>query len=107
VLTAAQALRVYRPGTRLSYAYEIYNATGPVQATTSIWRGIEQVFAAPPDTLVLPPGRDPRFAAAGGLGLGDELPPGSYVLQVTATTPDDKRPGRSRVAVQRMDFEVR
>jgi hypothetical protein len=106
-LTAAQALRVYQPGTRISYAYEIYNATGPVQATTSIWRGIEQVFVAPPDALALPAGRDARFAVAGGLSLGNGLPPGSYVLQVVATTPDAKRPARSRVAVQRMDFDVR
>jgi VWFA-related protein len=106
-LTAAQAVRVYRPGTRLSYAYEIYNATTSVQATTSIWRGTDQVFAATPDRLAVPPGGDRRFAAAGGLKLGEGLPPGSYVLQVSATTPDPKRRGRSRLAVQRMDFDVR
>jgi VWFA-related protein len=106
-LTAAQAVRVYRPGTRLSYAYEIYNATTTVQATTSIWRGTEQVFAAAPDRLAVPPGGDRRFAAAGGLKLGEGLPPGSYVLQVSAMTPDPKRRGRSRLAVQRMDFDVR
>ena len=107
VLTPAQALRVYRPGTRLSYVYEVYNATSPVQATTTIWRGTEKVFAAPPDTLVNPPGGDPRFAAAGGVKLGEGLPPGGYVLQVSATTPDPKRQGRSRAAVQRIGFEVR
>lgn len=106
-LSPAQALRVYRPGTRLSYAYEIYNATTPVQATTSIWRGTEKVFAAPPDTLLIPPGDDRRFAAAGGLRLGERLPPGSYVLQVSATTPDTKRPGSNRTAVQRIGFDVR
>lgn len=107
VLTPAQALRVYPPGTRLSYVYEIYNAIGPVQATTTIWRGTEKVFAAPPDTLVNPPGGDPRFAAAGGVKLGERLPPGGYVLQVSAMTSDPKRQGRSRTAVQRIGFEVR
>jgi hypothetical protein len=103
----AQALRVYRPGTQLSYAYEIYNATTPVQATTSIWRGTEKVFAAAPDTLLVPPGGDRRFAAGGGVKLGERLPPGSYVMQISATTSDTKRQGRSRIAVQRIGFDVR
>ena len=107
VLTPAQAVRVYPPGTRLSYAYEIYNATTTVQSTTTIWRGTEKVFAAAPDTLAAPPGGDPRFAAAGGVRLGQGLPPGGYMLQVSATTPDPKRQGRSRIAVQRIGFDVR
>jgi VWFA-related protein len=106
-LTAAHALRVYPPGTRLSYAYEIYNAAQTVQATTSIWRGTERIFAAAPDNLVVPRDDNARFAAAGGVKLGEGLAPGSYVLQVSATTSDPKRQGRRRVAVQRIDFEVR
>jgi hypothetical protein len=65
------------------------------------------VFAAAPDTLVSPTGGGARFAAAGGLSLGEALPPGSYVLQVLATTPDTRRQGRSRIAVQRIGFDVR
>jgi VWFA-related protein len=106
-LTPAQALRVYSPDTGLTYAYEIYNATTAVQATTSLWRGTERVFAAAPDTLVPPPGGDRRFAAAGGVKLGEGLPPGSYVLQVAATTADPKRQGKNRTAVQRIGFDVR
>jgi VWFA-related protein len=106
-LTAAQALRAYPPGARLSYAYEIYNAAQTVQATMSIWRGTNQVFAAPPDTLTVPPGGGSRFASAGGVKLGEGLSPGSYLLQVVATTPDPTRRNRNRVAVQRIDFEVR
>jgi hypothetical protein len=106
-LTAAQALREYRPGTGLSYAYEVYNATTAVQATTSIWRGTEKVFAVAPATLVPPSGGDRRFAVAGRLKLGEQLPPGSYVLQVATTTADPKRQGRSRTAMQRIGFDVR
>lgn len=95
------------PGTRLAYAYEVYNATTPVQATTSLWRGAEQVFAAAADTLIPPPGGDRRFAAAGGVKLGEGLPPGSYMLQVSATTADPKRQGKSRIAEQRIGFDVR
>ena len=106
-LTPAQSLGVYRPGTRLSYAYEIYNATTVVEVAASIRRGTERVFATPPSTLALPPGNDRRFAAAGGLRLGEQLPPGSYALVVSATTPDPNRKGRSRTAVQQIGFDVR
>jgi hypothetical protein len=105
-LTPAQSLRVYRPGTRLSYAYEIYNASAQVEVAASIHRGTERVFATAPNTLVLPPGNDRRFAAAGGLSLGEGLPPGNYRLVVSATTPDANRKGRTRAAVQQIGFDV-
>ncbi len=105
-LTPAQALRVYRPGTRLSYAYEIYNASTVVEVAASLHRGTERVFAVPPNTLALPPGGDRTFAAAGGLSLGEGLPPGSYTLIVSATTPDPNRKGRTRAALQQIGFDV-
>jgi VWFA-related protein len=105
-LSPSQALRVYRPGTGLSYAYEVYNATKPVQAAPSIWRGVERVLTVRPDTLVPPAGGGRRFAARGSLKLGAGLAPGSYALQVSAATPDPKRKGRFRTAVQRITFEV-
>jgi VWFA-related protein len=106
-ITAAQALSVYRPGTRLSYAYEIYNAATPIQASTSVWRGTEKVLAVEPATLVPPPDGARRFAAAGGVKLGEKLPPGGYVLQIAATRPDPQRKGKTSTAVQRIAFEVR
>lgn len=106
-LTPAQALGVYSPGTRLAYAYEIYNAAAPVEAVTSVWRGTQQVFAVPPDTLVPPEGDARRLAAAGGVKLGEKLPPGSYVLQIAASKADPERKGRRTTAVQRVGFEVR
>jgi VWFA-related protein len=102
----AQAVRIYPVGSRLSYAYEVYNAAKTVRAAPSIWRGAEQVFAAPPDTLTVPEGGTRRFGAAGELQIAG-LSPGSYVLQVTAVTDDPKRPGRSRTAIQRTTFDVR
>jgi VWFA-related protein len=102
----AQAVRIYPAGARLSCAYEIYNAAKTVRAAPSIWRGTEQVFAAPPDTLTVPEGGTRRFGAAGGLQIA-KLPPGSYVLQVTAVTEDPRRSGRSRTAIQRTTFDVR
>jgi hypothetical protein len=38
-LLKQQAHRVFKPGTRLSYAYEIYNATSPVHTSVTIRRG--------------------------------------------------------------------
>ena len=98
-----QALSVFRPGERLSYAYEVYNAAR-VQTAVSLWRGTERVFVAPPDTLQRPPDQEKSFAAAGGLGLGEQLPPGSYVLQVVATAEAGSKP--SRTAIQRVAFDV-
>ena len=106
-VTSAQALGVYAPGARLSYAYEIYNAATAIQAATSVWRGPERVLSAAPDTLVPPTDGARRFVAAGGMKLGDKLAPGNYVLQIAATTTDPRRRGGTRQAVQRLAFEVR
>ena len=106
-LTPAQALGVYAPGTRLSYAYEVYNAAMPIEAATSVWRGTEKVLAAAPDSLTPPANGARRFVAAGGLKLGENLAPGSYVLQIAATTADPRRKGTASQAVQRIGFEVR
>jgi hypothetical protein len=102
----AQAIRIYPADARLSYAYEVYNAAKTVRAAPSIWRGAEQVFAAPPGTLQVPEGSSRRFGAAGELQIA-KLAPGSYVLQVTAVTEDPRRSGRSRTAIQRTTFDVR
>lgn len=106
-LLKQQAHRVFSAGTRLSYAYEIYNAPAPVEASASVWRGQEKVFSAPVDTLAPPADSGSRFAAAGGIKLGPALPPGQYVLQVAARAPDSKNQRHSKTAVQRVDFEVR
>jgi VWFA-related protein len=106
-LTPTQALRVYGPGTRLTYAYEIYNPSAQVETAISLWRGSDRVFQAPPDRLARPAGTSAVMAAGGGFRLGDGLTPGAYSLQVLATTPDPKRTDRTRTAVQRIDFEVR
>jgi hypothetical protein len=106
-VSPSQAVRRYEPGARLSYAYEIYNAAGQVRSVVSIWRGAERIMAVPPSALTPPPGGERRFAAAGGLKLGDHLPSGDYVLQISATTSDPGASNKTRAAVQRIDFAVR
>jgi VWFA-related protein len=104
----ADALRVYAPGTQLSYSYEIYNYNAgiAVQVVTSLWRGTDRVTSLPPDTLV-PPADGGPFAAAGALTLADDLPAGTYVLQIAATSDDPKHAKGARGAVQRLSFDVK
>jgi VWFA-related protein len=105
-VTPAQAVRIYPADARLSYACEIYNAFKTVRTAPSIWRGADQVFAAPADTLSVPERGTGRFGIAGELRIAG-LAPGSYVLQVSAVTEDPRRAGRSRTAIQRTTFDVR
>jgi hypothetical protein len=102
----ADALRVFAPNTQLSYSYEIYNAGTAIQAVTSLWRGTDRLTSLPPDTLV-PPADGGPLAAAGSLALADDLPAGTYVLQIAATSDDPKHVKRARRAVQRLSFDVK
>ena len=110
VISPSQAIRVYKPGSQLKYACEIYNAKAPVQLALSVWRGAQRVLASPADTLTPPPptaGTPGVFAAGGAFKLGDALPPGRYVLQLAAQSGDPAKKGSIARAVQQMDFEVR
>jgi VWFA-related protein len=102
-----QALRVYPPGTALAYAFDVYNAAERVEAAISIWRGEQRVTSFPTRVLPVPTDSGVRVTAAGGLKLGDSLPPGGYILQVAAATGNLKRQGGVRTAVQRLSFDVR
>jgi VWFA-related protein len=102
---SSPALRVFAPGARLVYTYEIYNAAVPVDTTVTVWRDGRPYFSAPPATLTpLPKPRPTK--AAGGIQLGRRMPPGDYVFQVSAVT---KPAGRSKpkTATRWTSFEVR
>jgi hypothetical protein len=102
---SSPALRVFAPGARLVYTYEIYNAAVPVDTTVTVWRDGRPYFSAPPATLTpLPKPRPTK--AAGGIQLGRRMPPGDYVFQVSAVT---KPTGRSTptTATRWTSFEVR
>ena len=107
LISPSQAVRVYKPGARLKYACEIYNAAEPVQLTISVWRGTQKVLSGTPDTLTPPPGKSLWFSASGGFKLGEALAPGRYVLHVAAQTANPLKKGREMTAAQVMDFEVR
>jgi VWFA-related protein len=99
------AFRVFEPGARLVYSYEIYNAAVPVETRVVVWRDGRPVFSAPPATLVPPIARQP-VQAAGGIGLGERMPPGDYVFQVTATTRGTGK-AKPRTATRWISFEVK
>jgi VWFA-related protein len=100
----ADALRVYAPGTPLSYAYEIYNPGRAVQIATSVWRGTDRLTSLPPETLETP--AVGPFTATGVLTL-DGLTAGTYVLRIVATSDDPKHAKGGRRAVQQLSFDIK
>jgi hypothetical protein len=106
-LAPEQALRVYRAGTPLSYACDVYNAAERVEVAISVWRGEQRVAALPTSTLPVPAGSGALVTTTGGLKLGESLPAGSYILEVAAATAGARRTDRARTAVQRLSFDVR
>ena len=101
---SSPAFRVFDQGARLVYSYEIYNATVPVETRVVVWRDGKPFFSAPPSTVV-PPRRKQPVTAAGGIKLGERMPPGDYVFQVTAVTKTGKR--KPSMATRWTSFEVR
>ena len=102
----ADAMHAYAPGTTLAYAYEIYNAGTKVDVVTTLWRGGERLTSGPPEALAPPPS-NARFSTIGRLTLAPDLPPGAYVLEVTATSSGANRAKALRTAAQRVSFDVR
>lgn len=106
-VTPEQALRVYPARTPLAYALDIYNAAQRVEIAITVWRGEQRIASLPTRTLMVPAGSGARLTAAGGLKLGESLPPGHYILHLAAATADPKRAGLARTAAQFIQFEVR
>ena len=97
--------RVFAPGDRLVYTYEIYNAREVVEAAPSVWHDGIRVFAAPADRLDSGPTPGGPVKVGGGLQLTGSMAPGDYVFQLAATAKGAK--GRRQTVVRRTDFEVR
>lgn len=106
------AVRRYKQGTNLVFAYAVYNAgldggTHPPQLTTQtrVFRNGQPVFTgevAPIDHTGQPDLQ--RIASAATLQLGAQLPPGEYVLQIIVTDSSGKE--KPRVVTRWVDFEV-
>ena len=109
---ASPAVRRFRSGLIMRYAYTVYNAqadkaTGrpSVQTQVRLFREGQEVFAGKMLPLDVATQADPkRLQTGGALQLGTNLPPGEYVLQVVVT--DTLAKEKYRTATQWIDFEI-
>jgi VWFA-related protein len=109
---ANPAVRRFRSGLIMRYAYTIYNAqadkaTGrpAVQTQVRLFREGREIFTG--KTLPLGPtvqADAKRLQTGGAIQLGANLPPGEYVLQIIVTDPLAKE--KYRMATQWIDFEI-
>ncbi len=108
---ASAAVRQFRPGMALSYAFTIYNAQiektsgkPKVKLQVRVFRNGEQLFAGS-ELPYDPNGQTDlkRLIAVGGIQLGTIMTPGEYVLQVVVT---DMAKDKPRVTSQWLDFEI-
>lgn len=108
---ASPAVRQFRNGLALAYAFSVYNAqidktTGKpkLKVQVRVFRNGEELFKGkqfdfdPKDQADMK-----RLIVNGGIQLGSNMTPGEYVLQVIATDVVKTKP---RVASQWLDFEI-
>ena len=106
------AIKIFKPGTEVVYAFEIYDGRGKrkdgFSTRATLIRDGKAFYTTPP----APVGAAPKDAkpvgsvpVGGKLSLGRGLPRGTYTLQVSVAPQSGK--GRDRPASQWVDFEVR
>lgn len=104
------AVRRFRQGRILDFAFVIYNAAAAAQAgqltqQIRLIRDGKIVFTGSPKVIGLDGQADPqRIATGSGVQLGPALTPGDYIFQVIVTDSSDKQ--KPRVVSQWIDFEV-
>ncbi|HEY0380391.1 MAG TPA: VWA domain-containing protein [Pyrinomonadaceae bacterium] len=109
---ASPAVRRFRRGLVMRYAYTIFNAqadkaTGrpAVQTQMRLWREGREIFLGRVQPLDVTNQADlKRLQTGGALQLGTNLPPGEYALQIIVTDPLAKE--KYRTATQWIDFEI-
>jgi hypothetical protein len=109
---AGPAVRRFRRGMVLSYAYIIYNAVlnkatnrPQLQVQMRAFRDGKQVFTG--RVQQFDPSGQPdlkRLMASGALQLGTDMIPGEYILQIVVT--DLLASEKHRTATQWIDFEI-
>ena len=99
------AVRQFRRGSVMRFAYQIYNARGDgklVQRLT-LFTGGKVAFQGQSVPVSNLKAETPTSAAASGaIFLGDNLTPGDYILQVDVTDPS----GKAATATQFIQFEI-
>lgn len=105
------AVRHFKQGMLMTYAYYIYNAqldrvnTPQLVTQVRIFRDGKQIFAGS-ETPYTPSKESDlkRLDVGGGITLGSDLTPGEYVLQVVVS--DQLANKKHRLATQAMDFQI-
>jgi len=103
------SLRRFKRGTILSYSTEIYNARlddakkTQLQTQVRIFRDGQLVLEGKPNPFN-PEGQPMKLNFAGALGLGNEMKPGDYVLQIVVT--DNLAKNKRKAATQWVQFEI-
>ncbi|HEY8562383.1 MAG TPA: VWA domain-containing protein [Pyrinomonadaceae bacterium] len=105
------SLRRFRRGTILNYSADIYNARldaaqkTQLQTQIRIFRDGKLVLDGQPKPFQPEGNANPtRLNFAGALGLGNEMKPGDYVLQIIVT--DNLAKSKGRLATQWVQFEL-
>lgn len=105
------AVRVFKPGQTISYAYRLFNPSigddkkPVVEARTRLFREGRLDVDGNPILPRMPTGGDlKRYDIAGKISLAQTLEPGNYVLYVTVT--DKLAQKQPRQAAQSIDFRI-
>lgn len=105
---ADNSLRIFRRGTVLRYAYLIYNAkTSPaqLQIQARLFRDGKVLIEGQPSLFDTSGQKDlKRLEAVGAITLGNNLVPGSYVLQLIVR--DGMAKEKRQLATGSVDFEI-
>jgi hypothetical protein len=110
-ISAGPAVRQFRPGDKLLFAYSIYNAQQnesthlpQLTAQARIFRDGKLLFTGTPSAIDSAQSDPKRVPSVGRLQLGLEFEPGQYVLQVIVT--DQLTKEKQSVSSQWIDFEI-
>ena len=98
---AASVLRQFAPETKISYAFEVYNAKAGTEVLARLYREGKLVWTGKEYTLESP---QVRLPLSRELTIEKGTPPGSYVLEVVARRRDGKN--IKDVATQWTDFAL-
>jgi VWFA-related protein len=105
------ALRIFKVGGAISYAYEVFNPPAraneksPLEMQVRLYRDGEIVYEGMPLGLNTEHEKNAKRLLVGGRIQLTKIPAGDYVMQVIVA--DTVRRDKSRLAAQTIDFEVR
>ena len=109
---ANPAMRRFRQGSKLLFAYVVYKAqldkathSPNLTAQARLFYDGKLVYEGAPKLIDLAGQKDlERISSGGGLQLGPKLPPGEYILQIVVN--DALAQDKNRTATQWIDFEI-